>query len=123
MIFKRRRRSKGSGPAGLGEGFVQVGSTAQLRGRLEGQGLVLIHGRLTGELSLSGELIVAADGETTSLNGAADALRVEGKAEGRLVIHGVATVAAGGILTGELDARKLDASPDATVSASLRIVP
>ncbi len=123
MIFKRGRRAPSAGPAALGEGFVQIGKSASLRGRLEGQGLVLVHGRLAGELSLSGELIVAAGGETAELNGAADSLRVEGRVEGRLIIHGLATIASGGRLAGELDARKLDAAPDATVSANLRIVP
>lgn len=121
MIF--RRGARGRGPAAVGEGFVQVGRTARLRGRLDGQGLVLIHGTLQGELSLSGELIVAPGAIVGPLAGAADALRVEGELDSRLTIHGLATVASGGVLRGELDARKLDAATDASVSASLRVVP
>lgn len=119
-MFGRRRRRTASA---LGEGFVQVGRHARLEGRLEGQGLVLVHGQFSGELLLSGELIVAGQGEADISTGAVDALRVEGRIGGKLVVHGTATIAHTGQARGELSARKLDASPDAVVSAALRIDP
>jgi cytoskeletal protein CcmA (bactofilin family) len=121
MIF--RRRAKPHSSKGFGEGFVQIGAQAQVKGRLEGHGLVLIHGGYQGELSISGEVIVGPTGRAVSVRGAVDGLHLEGELDGDLTVHGPALAGPGARLRGRLCARKLDASPSATVAASLRIDP
>ncbi len=102
-------------------GLAQVGRGAVVRGRLAGKGALLVHGTLRGEVSLEGDLVVAAGGHLGEGRVRAGRLRVEGRAEGAFRILGPLEITAGGEVRGEVEAARLDASPDGLLDARLRV--
>ena len=102
---------------------MQLGRRARFDGRLSGQGLALIHGELTSELDVDGDLIVPAGGRLVGARGGVARLRVEGEAGGKLAVANVVEVAAGGRLLGEVGTAELQSSPGATIEAHLRVRP
>ncbi len=75
MFLRRRRQGSGdsgspSSPKGdravsisRGDGNTVIGTQTRIRGRLKGEGTVLIRGILVGEIDLRGGLTVAASGD------------------------------------------------------------
>ncbi len=102
-------------------GLAQVGRGATVRGRLAGKGALLVHGTLRGEVDLDGELVVAAGGRLTEGRVRAGRLRVEGRAEGTFRVLGPLEIVSGGEVLGEVEAARLDASPDGLLDAELKI--
>ncbi len=102
-------------------GLAQVGRGATVHGRLAGKGALLVHGTLRGEVDLDGELVVAADGRIEEGRVRAGRLRVEGSAHGAFRVLGPLEIVAGGAVRGEVEAARLDASPDGLLDAELRI--
>ncbi len=121
-------RGKGEADAGRrpppgDEGFGQIGRGAELSGRLQGSGLVVVHGRVTGQIDVRGDLIVAAEGRLDGVKGRALRLRVEGFAEGELRVDGPVEVARGGTLHGQVVARRIQTSPGSVFAGALRVSP
>jgi len=102
-------------------GLTQVGRGATVRGRLAGRGAVVVHGTFHGEADLEGELVVAAEGRVEEARVRAARLRVEGRAAGAFRVLGPLEIVAGGEVSGEVEAARLDASPEGILDAEVRI--
>ncbi|RMG48629.1 MAG: polymer-forming cytoskeletal protein, partial [Acidobacteria bacterium] len=105
------------------EGFLQVGRGASVAGRVTGRGVVLLHGRLSGEIALEGDLVIAPGGEASDLRGRLDRLRIEGRCRGSLTVTGPVELARGASFEGEVDAEQLETSEGARFEGVLRIRP
>lgn len=121
MVLRRWRKSRPKPTATVG--FTQVGIGAQVKGRLQGSGLVLVHGSIKGRIDLTGELVVCRDGRLTQSKVRSVRIHVEGHAEGQFRIEQAVQVAPGGALFGIVDAREFQSSPGATFAGTVRIAP
>lgn len=113
--------TSGARPDGPPQGLTQIGKGARVTGELEGSGLLLIHGEVSGSLRLEGDIVVAPGGRTRALRAKSSALRVEGAAEGDFRVLGRVEVVVGGNLTGSVAGRTLEMSAGAALEGVVTI--
>src|SRR6185295_4150963 len=78
-----------------------IGSAARVRGRIAGEGDLLIEGRLEGDVALRGDLRVA-EGAVLASNIEAQEVTIAGVVEGDIVATGAVHVKAGARLKGNV---------------------
>jgi cytoskeletal protein CcmA (bactofilin family) len=88
-----------SGGKGSGEGSL-IGAGMTVQGSLQAHEDLVVHGRLSGQVQITGSLTIAADGE---LNGevTATSISISGKATGNLVATERFELLAGGRMDGD----------------------
>ena len=102
MFSRSRKRNAAS------EQFTYLAQDTVLRGGLEAQGRVRVHGRVEGDVKVAGLLEVAAEGVIRgSLVEAAD-VRILGEVVADVVATGKIEIWEGGRLTGDVKAAALD---------------
>lgn len=85
-----------------------IGASAKVRGRVHGDGDLVVHGSLEGDVAIRGDLTVEASGKLTSSGAVeADAVTVLGTLEGDVTARGVIHVVAGAKLTGDVRGESL----------------
>lgn len=80
----------------------RVGATTRIRGRVSGDGNLVVEGRVEGNVAMRGELHVAAGGVVVGDLIEADSLVVSGTAAGELRVSGLVHAAAGGRVEGNV---------------------
>ncbi len=83
-----------------------IGAGAKLRGRVHGDGDLLVEGAIEGDVAIHGDLTVEATGRLQS-NVEADSVTVAGTLEGDVTARGVVHVRAGAKLTGDVRGESL----------------
>src|SRR5580692_8869705 len=66
----------------------RIGSAARVRGRVQGEGDLVVEGHVEGNVSLRGHLTVAEGASLTSDSVEAQAVTVGGSLEGEVAAHG-----------------------------------
>jgi cytoskeletal protein CcmA (bactofilin family) len=106
-----RHAARGTSPAVIGAG-------TRVRGRVAGEGDLTIEGHVEGELSVKGELFIAAGGKVVSDIDASE-LRVAGSLEGDVAVTGEVTILAGARVKGDLHGSSISLEEGAELSGSL----
>lgn len=80
----------------------RVGSTTRIRGRVSGDGNLVVEGRVEGNVAMRGELHVASGGVVEADVIEAESLVVSGSASGELRVSGTVHAVAGGRVRGDV---------------------
>jgi cytoskeletal protein CcmA (bactofilin family) len=80
----------------------RIGSSARIRGRVHGEGDLVIEGHLEGELAIRGDLTIAQGASVTSETVEAHAVTIAGAFEGDVSASGPVRVATGARVRGNL---------------------
>lgn len=83
-----------------GEG--RIGSGARVRGRIHGDGDLVVEGHVEGDITLRGSLTIASGGTVSSETVEADAAVIEGALDGDLSAAGKVRLAAGAQVRGNI---------------------
>jgi cytoskeletal protein CcmA (bactofilin family) len=89
-------------PRGSNEREARIGSSARIRGRVVGEGNLLVEGRLEGELAIRGDLTIAEGASVTSEAIEAHSVTIAGALEGDVAASGTVRIAAGARVRGNL---------------------
>jgi cytoskeletal protein CcmA (bactofilin family) len=92
-------RTTNRGPNGQ---EARIGSAARIRGRIQGDGDLLIEGYVEGNVALRGDLTIAEGATVSSESVSAHSVVVEGTLEGNLVASGPVHLAAGARVRGDV---------------------
>jgi cytoskeletal protein CcmA (bactofilin family) len=95
-----------------------IGRTTRVRGRIEGDGDLVVEGAVEGDIALRGDLRVA-DGGRVASNVEADAVTVEGELEGDIRARGVVRVGASARLRGDIRGESIAIEEGAELSGRL----
>ena len=98
-----------------------VGVRSRLRGRISGEGSIVVEGQVEGDLAVSGSAEIAAGG---SVHGDVDAtdLDVAGTLDGNVRASGTVTIGGDGSVRGDVTAARIAVEPGATVALRLDMV-
>src|SRR3981081_1145161 len=80
----------------------RIGTSARIRGRVHGEGDLVIEGHVEGELAIRGDLTIAEGASVTSKAVEAHAVTIAGTFEGDVTATGPVGVAAGAQVRGNL---------------------
>ncbi len=80
----------------------RIGSGTRVRGRIAGEGSLDVEGRVEGDVSLDGALLVADGGEVVATSLEVSELRVDGSVRGDVRAQGDISVSASGSLVGDV---------------------
>jgi len=80
----------------------RIGSSAHVRGRIRGEGSLLVEGHVEGDLAIQGDLTIAEGASVKSEAVEAHAVNIAGTLEGDVVASGPVRVAAGAQVSGNL---------------------
>lgn len=97
-----------------------LGPDTQVRGTLTGEEDLIVEGRIEGSVALSGQLVVAPEGEVQAKVDA-DAVVVQGQVMGDVVARNVATVEKGGFVQGKLSAPQVHIQSGAKVDGAVEM--
>jgi cytoskeletal protein CcmA (bactofilin family) len=92
------RTSSRSGDAG----GARIGSGARVRGRIHGDGDLVVEGQVEGDLAIRGELTIAEGGSVTSEAVEAQSVTIAGALEGDVAATGPVRLVAGSRVRGNL---------------------
>jgi cytoskeletal protein CcmA (bactofilin family) len=87
---------------GADERSARIGSGARVRGRVHGEGDLVVEGSVEGELAIRGDLTIAEGGTVTSQAVEAHAVVIAGAFEGDITATGTVRVASGARVRGNL---------------------
>lgn len=93
-------RTARSGVSGEGREAV-IGRTTRVRGRVSGDGDLLIEGNVEGDIAVRGDLTIAEGGRATS-SIEADAVTLRGELEGDVRARGIVRIEAGARVRGDV---------------------
>ena len=93
-------RTARSGVSGVGREAV-IGRTTRVRGRVSGDGDLIIEGNVEGDIAVRGDLTIAEGGRATS-SIEADAVTVRGELEGDVRARGIVRIEAGARVRGDV---------------------
>jgi cytoskeletal protein CcmA (bactofilin family) len=86
-----------------GDGIAaRIGSAARVRGRIHGEGDLVVEGQVEGDLAIRGELTIAEGGSVTSEAIEAESVTVAGTLEGDVTATGTVRLTAGSRVRGNL---------------------
>jgi cytoskeletal protein CcmA (bactofilin family) len=80
----------------------RIGTGARIRGRVHGEGDLLVEGHIEGELAIRGDLTIAEGASVTSKAVEAHAVTIAGTFEGDVAATGPVRVATGALVRGNL---------------------
>ena len=83
-------------------GEARIGSGARVRGRVHGEGDLLVEGQVEGELAIRGDLTIAEGASVTSKSVEAHTVTIAGTFEGDVAATGPVRVATGAVVRGNL---------------------
>ncbi|MDB4942002.1 MAG: hypothetical protein JWP97_1536 [Labilithrix sp.] len=95
-----RTSRSGSGAGGVG-GDAVIGRSTRVRGRVSGEGDLVIEGTVEGDITVSGDLTIAEGGRVTS-NIEAETVTLRGEVDGDVRARGLVRIEAGARLRGDL---------------------
>jgi cytoskeletal protein CcmA (bactofilin family) len=95
----RTARSDGHGTQRASEAV--IGKTTRVRGRVSGDGSLLIEGNVEGDISVGGDLTIAEGGRATS-SIEADAVTLRGELDGDVKARGMVRIEAGARVRGDM---------------------
>jgi cytoskeletal protein CcmA (bactofilin family) len=96
-------RSTSHGQAGSGDaGAARIGSGARVRGRIHGDGDLLVEGQVEGDLSIRGELTLAEGGSIHGDTVEAQSVVISGALEGDVAATSTVRLLAGARVRGNL---------------------
>jgi len=84
------------------DGEARIGSSARIRGRIHGEGNLVIEGHVHGDVTVRGDLTIAEGASVSSQVVEAHALTIAGELEGEVNASGPVTLAAGARVRGNL---------------------
>jgi cytoskeletal protein CcmA (bactofilin family) len=87
---------------GANEREARIGSGARVRGRVHGEGDLVVEGNIEGELAIRGDLTIAEGGSVTSETVEAHAVVIAGVFEGDITATSTVRVASGARVRGNL---------------------
>jgi cytoskeletal protein CcmA (bactofilin family) len=94
--------AQGKSRSGGASSEARVGSTTRIRGRVSGDGNLLVEGRVEGSVAVSGAIRVAAGGVVEGDVIEADTLEVAGSVDGELRVSGQVHASAGSRVRGHV---------------------
>jgi cytoskeletal protein CcmA (bactofilin family) len=97
----------------------RIGSGARIRGRVHGEGDLIIEGHVEGELALRGDLTIAEGASVTSDAVEAHAVTIAGTLEGDVAASGPVRIAAGARVRGNLRGTAVSIEDGASYSGRL----
>ena len=97
-MAQARTSSSSSGDAGA----ARIGSAARVRGRIHGEGDLLVEGQVEGDLAIRGELTIAEGASVTSEAVEAQSVTIGGTLEGDVVATGTVRLVASARVRGNL---------------------
>jgi len=84
------------------DGEARIGSSARIRGRIHGEGNLVIEGQVHGDVAVRGDLTIAEGASISSQVVEAHALTIAGELEGEVNASGPVTLAAGARVRGNV---------------------
>jgi len=103
-----------------GLGVTIISPRTQIRGRLEGDGSILIQGRVEGKIAVGGGVTIADTG-TVEADIEAPVVEVAGEARGSIVASNRVSVGSTGLVEGTLGTPILDLQPGSVLRGKARI--
>lgn len=97
-----------------------IGSESRLRGRVSGDGSVVVEGSLEGDLVVSGSAEISATGSVRGDVEAAE-LNVAGRLDGNVRATGTVAVGSEGSLRGDVEAGRIAVEPGASLALRLNM--
>jgi cytoskeletal protein CcmA (bactofilin family) len=104
-MAQARTTTRGSNPSAGGEREGRIGSSAHVRGRIQGDGNLLIEGQVEGDVAIGGDLTIAEGGSVQTGGGhavEAHAVAIAGKLTGDLAATGPVRLAPSAEVSGNL---------------------
>src|SRR5258708_3042161 len=93
------RTARSDGSSRVGEAI--IGKTTRVRGRVSGDGRLLMEGQGEGDIAVSGDLTIAEGGRATS-SIEAEAVTLRGELDGDVKARGVVRIEAGARVRGDM---------------------
>jgi cytoskeletal protein CcmA (bactofilin family) len=118
-VFSRRTK----GRRGSGEPFTYIQEGTVVRGDLDAQGRVRIHGTVLGNVTVAGVLEVAAEGSVKGDRVEAEQVRILGSVEAIVAAVGKVEIWRGGSLVGDVRAASLDIEDGASFTGRSEMRP
>jgi cytoskeletal protein CcmA (bactofilin family) len=78
-----------------------IGASARVRGRISGDGHLLVEGQVEGDIAIRGDLVIA-DGASAASNVDAQSVTVQGTLEGDVTARGAVKIASGARVVGNM---------------------
>jgi cytoskeletal protein CcmA (bactofilin family) len=104
---------------GTSEREARIGSGARVRGRVHGEGDLVVEGSVEGELAIRGDLTIAEGGTVTSKAVEAHAVVIAGSFEGDITATGTIRVGTGARVRGNLRGTSVSIDDGAKYSGRL----
>jgi cytoskeletal protein CcmA (bactofilin family) len=102
MAHAQSRTTHGGGHGAAGGAEARIGSGARVRGRIHGEGDLVIEGHVEGEVALRGDLTVAEGAELTSKTVEAQSVTIAGSLEGDVHASGPVRLGSSARVRGDL---------------------
>ncbi|HEX3770542.1 MAG TPA: polymer-forming cytoskeletal protein [Polyangiaceae bacterium] len=99
----------------------RIGSAARVRGRIQGDGNLVVEGHVEGDVTLRGDLTIAEGATITAETIAARAVHVAGTLEGSVSATGAVRLAAGSRVRGDLQGSSIVIDDGARFSGKLDV--
>jgi cytoskeletal protein CcmA (bactofilin family) len=99
----------------------RIGSAARVRGRIQGDGNLLVEGHVEGDVTLRGDLTISEGGAVVSESIAARAVHVAGSLEGNVSATGAVRLGAGARVRGDLQGSSIVIDDGARFSGKLDV--
>jgi len=100
-------------------GGARIGSGARVRGRIHGEGDLVVEGQVEGDLAIRGELTIAEGGSVASETIEAQSVVVAGALEGDVAASGTVRLVAGARVRGNLKGSAVSIDEGARFSGRL----
>jgi len=102
-----------------GGGESRIGSAARVRGRVQGEGDLVVEGQIEGDLTLRGHLTVAEGGSVSCDAVEAESVTIAGSLQGEVVANGAVQLAASARVRGNLKGSAVTIAEGARFSGRL----
>ena len=97
----------------------RIGPTARVRGRVQGEGSLLVEGQIEGELAIRGDLTIAEGASVTCESIEAQAVVIAGSLQGDVAASGMVRIASGARVRGNVRGTSVSIDDGARYSGRL----